>query len=99
MNTIIYNCYSSDAGMSKYTLNLEDIICYLPKTYCRLVTNIKLHCWEKDEFVINIKDGKIVNKDIVSKINDYIEKNNTRSFFYEGLMSLGNGKYGLLWGS
>ena len=42
---------------------------------------------------------KILNKDIIKAINKYLEKNSARSFHYEGLVSLGQGKYALYWGS
>lgn len=99
--SIIYNYFDfGTSKMEKNTLNLKNLTMYLPKDQdCRIITNIKLHCDEEDEFVIFLKNGEIVNPGIFDKINKYIEKNNSRSYFFEGLISSGNGKYYLNWGS
>jgi hypothetical protein len=101
MSSIVYNYFDFGTNkMEKNTLNLETLIMYIPKDQgTRIITNIKLHCNEEDEFVIFLKNGKIINPEIFDKINKYIEKNNSRSYFFEGLISSGNGKYYLAWGS
>lgn len=98
--SIIYNCYDvSVYGMNKYTLDFNDILKHLPKTKCQVNTGIKTHCGDKNEFVINVENGKVTNPLIFEKINEYLESNNTRSYFYEGIVSLNNGFYALYWGS
>lgn len=86
--------------MEKQVLDLKSILICLPTTFVTLHTNIKTHCWDsRRDFVIKIVNKKIVNKDIIKAINKYLEKNSARSFHYEGLVSLGQGKYALYWGS
>jgi len=98
--SIIYNCYDvASSGMTEYRLNFNNILRYLPKTKCKVNTNIKAHCGDDNEFVINVENGKVTNPLIFEKINKYIQNNNTRSYFYEGLVSAGNGNYALYWGS
>ncbi len=85
--------------MEKKVLDLQGILNHLPYSYVRLITNIKSHCGEEGEFIIEISNRKILNKWVVHSINKYLEQNNMRSYFYEGLVSLGNGKYSLNWSS
>ena len=86
--------------MEKKVLDLKNILTSLPTNFVTLDTNIKTHCWDsRRDFVIKILNRKILNKDIIKAINKYLEKNSARSFHYEGLVSLGQGKYALYWGS
>jgi hypothetical protein len=97
--SIIYNCYDfASSGMAEYRLNFNDILKYLPKK-CKVNTNIKAHCNDVNEFVINVMNGKVTNPLVFEKINKYLADNNTRSYFYEGLVSAGNGYYAFYWGS
>lgn len=85
--------------MKQYSIDLLSILRYLPKDNIVLNTNVKRHCSDDKEFVINIKNGKIINIEVIGQINKYISENSARSFFYEGLVSRGNKKYELMWGS
>ncbi len=104
--TINYKCFDG-VQMAESHLNLNDIIRHLPRKSdkgrdisCFIHTCVKAHCFDDEkDFVIEVKGGKIKNPEIISEINNYLLKNNARSFFYEGLRSAGNGKYYLMWGS
>jgi hypothetical protein len=88
--------------MEQNTIDINDLIRYLPKDKVLYInTNIKYHCDinSYDEFIIEVKNGKIMNKNIFKDINEYLKDNNCRSYFFEGLVSLGNNKYSLCWGS
>jgi len=86
--------------MQEFSLELESILMYLPDGKQTIFTNIKTHCWDNnDEFIIEVVDKKIVNPSIIEEINKYLVQNNSRSFFYEGLVSRGYNKYELVWGS
>lgn len=99
---IAYNCFNG-IEMSKYNLDLNTIIPFLPRNKtCHINTNIKRHCdyyTKEKEFVIDVKNGKITNTQVLREIEKYLQKNNARSFFYEGLVSNGNNKYSLMWSS
>jgi len=100
--SIVYNYFDfSTFGMSKASLDLDQFITYLPKNQkCKIYTNIKRHCGDEGrEFVINVDRGEITNPYAIEKINEYLEKNNSRSYFFEGLVSQANGFYYLRWGS
>jgi hypothetical protein len=100
--SIVYNYFDfSSCGMSKAHINMNDLLRYLPKDQkCKIVTNIKYHCGDSsNEFIINVINGKITNEGIIDKINNYLEKNNSRSYFFEGLVAQKNGFYSLYWGS
>lgn len=100
--SIVYNYFDfASAGMVNSSLDLDHFVTYLPSNQkCKIYTNIKRHCGDNDrEFIINVDDGKITNPYSIEKINDYLEKNNSRSYFFEGLVSRGNGSYYLRWGS
>ena len=66
---------------------------------CIINTNIKTHNFDNNEFLIIVKGGKIKNLQVIAKINKYLKNNSARSYFYEGLVSSGNGNYYLNWGS
>lgn len=100
--SIVYNTFdASTIGMIKEELKLKDILRYLPKDKkCRIITNVKLHCGDNgNEFIINVDNGKITNPMVLEKINKYMEENNSRSYFYEGLVAGKNGDYYFYWGS
>ena len=100
MNTTIrYYCFNGKL-MQEFSLELESILKYLPDGKKTIITNIRKHCFEDDyEFIIEVVDKEIVNPSIIEEINKYLVQNNSRSFFYEGLVSRGNNKYELVWGS
>ncbi len=100
--SIIYNTFdASSVGMYNDELNLKDILRYLPKDRkCRIITNVKRHCGEyNNEFIVNVVNGKITNPMVLEKISKYMEENNSRSYFYEGLVAGKNGDYYFYWGS
>lgn len=99
--SIIYNFFDYQSNrMSTNTLDVENIVHFLPKDRCTIITNIKAHNFENcNEFVIIIENGKIVNKNIISDINKYLENNNSRSYIFKGLVSSGNNKYSFYWSS
>jgi len=96
--SINYNFFNGEL-MEKDSLDLNSILFYLPEGKKTIFTNIKTHCWENDEFIIEVVDRKIVNPTIVEEINKYLLQNNSRSFFFEGFISSGNNTYQLIWGS
>ncbi len=97
--SIIYNTF--DFSMSKNELNVYSLMRFIPKDQkSKIFTNIKLHCNDDSkDFVININNNQITNPDVFDRINKYLEENNSRSYFFEGLVSNGNGNYSLRWGS
>jgi hypothetical protein len=100
--SIVYNFFSfASNAMEQNVLNVNEITKIIPKDRsCKIFTNIKRHCWdESKDFVIKVKDGKITNLEIIEKINEYIKSNNTRSYFFEGIVSCGNDNYSFYWGS
>jgi hypothetical protein len=100
--SIVYNYFDfSSADMVKAILVLDKFVAYLPKNQkCKIYTNIKRHCGDNSrEFIINVDGGEITNPNTIEKINEYLEKNNSRSYFFEGLVSQANGSYYLRWGS
>lgn len=96
--SINYNFFNGEL-MEKDTLDLNSILFYLPEGKKTIFTNIKTHCWDNDEFIIEVVDRQIVNPSIIDEINNYMVKNNSRSFFFEGFISSGNNTYQLIWGS
>lgn len=96
--SINYNFFNGEL-MEKDSLDLNSILFYLPEGKKTIFTNIKTHCWENDEFIIEVVDRQIVNPKIVEEINKYLLQNNSRSFFFEGFISSGNNTYKLIWGS
>ena len=95
---INYNCFNGEF-MQKDSLDLKSILKYLPDGKQTIFTNIRTHCWDNDEFIIEINNREIVNPQIIDEINKYLVQNNSRSFFYEGLISRGKNTYELRWGS
>lgn len=96
--SINYNFFNGDS-MQNDSLDLNSILFYLPEGKKTIFTNIKTHCWENDEFIIEVVDRQIVNPTIIEEINKYLLQNNSRSFFFEGFISSGNNTYKLIWGS
>lgn len=96
--SINYNFFNGKS-MEKNSIDLNSILLYLPEGKKTIVTNIKTHCFESDEFIIEVIDRHIVNPSIIDEINKYLFHNNSRSFFFEGLISRGNNIYQLIWGS
>ena len=100
--SIHYNCYDIEtSGMKTFKLDFKSLINCLPTDRnCIVNTNVKSHCFDDGkEFIINVIKGKLTNKEIFTEINEYLKKNNARSFFFEGLASRGNNKYELMWSS
>lgn len=97
-NSIRYYCFNGEL-MQEFSLELESLLKYLPDGRKTIITNIRKHCWEDGEFIIEVVNKEIVNPSIIDEINKYLVQNNSRSFFYEGLVSRGNNKYELIWGS
>jgi len=100
--SIVYNFFSfATNAMEQSILNMNEMIKMLPKDQsCKIFTNVKQHCWdESKDFVINVKNGQITNFDVIEKINQYMKANNTRSYFFEGIVSRGNNNYFFYWGS
>jgi hypothetical protein len=101
--SINYNCFDFEtADMKTITLDFFNLIQCLPvDRKCRVNTNIKTHCFDENdkEFIINVNKGKISNNEIFTEINEYLRKNNARSFFFEAIVSRGNGNYELMWSS
>lgn len=101
--SIVYNFFDfASCSMEQNTIYVKDLIMYLPKDkVLHINTNIKYHCDINcyDDFVIKVKNGKIINKNIFNDINKYLKDNNCRSYFFEGLVSLGNNNYSLYWSS
>jgi len=100
--SINYYCYDIETnGMKVFSLDFNNLISCLPSDRkCRIKTNIKTHCWDdSNEFIISVNKGKINDCSILKEINEYLQKNNARSFFFEGLISRGNNNYELIWGS
>jgi hypothetical protein len=88
--------------MEQSNINVNDLIEYLPKDNTIYInTNIKYHCDIEscNDFIIEVKNGEISNPEIFEQINKYLKDNNSRSYFFEGIVSLGNNKYELYWGS
>lgn len=87
--------------MEKYSLPIVNYTKLFPHNQkCKIYTNIKLHCGDySNDFVINVNNRKITNPEVFDRINNYIEKNNSRSFYFEGIVSEGNGNYSLYWSS
>jgi len=96
--TIHFNCFNGEL-MQKNSLDLKSILKYLPEGRQNIFTNIRTHCWDDDEFIIEVVNRKIINPEIIEEINKYLVQNNSRSFFYEGLVSRGYNSYELRWGS
>jgi len=99
--SIIYNYFDFATNeMVKGELSMRSLLRFLPKDqYCKINTNIRSHCGDNHEFIIYVSNGKIMNEGVINKINAYLEKNNSRSYFYEGLVAEKNGCYSLYWGS
>jgi hypothetical protein len=95
---IHYNCFNGEF-IQKDSLDLKSILKYLPVGKQTIFTNIRTHCWDDDEFIIEVVDRKIINTEIIEEINKYLVQNNSRSFFYEGLVSRGYNSYELRWSS
>ena len=57
--------------MQNDSLDLNSILFYLPEGAKTIFTNIKTHCWENDEFIIEVVDRQIVNPTIIEEINKY----------------------------
>jgi len=83
--------------MQKYSMDLKSIFKYLPEGRQSIITNIKNHCYDDDEFIIEVINNKIINPLVIDEINKYIVQNNSRSFFYNGLVSRGHNIYELIW--
>ena len=47
--------------------------------------------------LIEVINNKIINPLVIDEINKYIVQNNSRSFFYNGLVSRGHNIYELIW--
>lgn len=100
--SIIYNTFDfATCAMTKYTLSVSDFTSMLPPNQkCKIYTNIKYHCGdESKDFVINITNKKVTNPEVFDRINEYLEKNNSRSYHFEGFVSNGNGNYSFYWSS
>ena len=99
--SIIYNYFDfATNGMVKGELSIRSLLRFLPKDqHCKINTNIRSHCGDNHEFIIYASNGKIMNEGVINKINAYVEKNNSRSYFYEGLVAHKDGCYSLYWGS
>lgn len=96
--TINYNCFNGEV-MKNESFDLKSILKFLPAGKKTIYTNIRTHCWDDDEFIIKVVGRKIINLEIINEINKYLVQNNSRSFFYEGLVSRGQNKYELMWSS
>jgi len=100
--SIQYFCYDVEtSGMKSFDLDFKTLMQCLPTDRnCSVHTNVKRHCWDDaKDFIIQVNKGKVSDKKIFEEINDYLRKNNARSFFFEGIVSRGNGKYELMWSS
>ena len=100
--SIIYNTFDfATCAMTKYTLPVSAFTSMLPPNQkCKIYTNIKYHCGDESrDFVINIANKKVTNPEVFDRINEYLEKNNSRSYHFEGFVSNGNGNYSFYWGS
>jgi len=100
--SIQYFCYDIEtSGMKSISLDFKTLMQCLPTDRnCSVQTNIKRHCWDDTkDFTIQVNKGRITNNEIFTEINNYLKKNNARSFYFEGIVSRGNGKYELMWGS
>ena len=103
----ISHSFFNGVTMKEASLDMTNIILYLPrksvkgrKEVCIINTNIKTHNFDNNnEFLIIVEGGKIKNLQVIAKINKYLKNNSARSYFYEGLVSSGNGRYYLNWGS
>jgi hypothetical protein len=109
-SAVISHKFFNGSIMEESSLHLSNIICYLPrkdlrgyKMACIINTNIKAHnndsAHEYDEFWIFIEGGKIKNPKVIAQINEYLRNNDARSYFFEGFVSAGNGRYFINWGS
>lgn len=98
---VIFYKFHNGETMQQAKLNISDMIRYLPRDVTNHInTNIKAHCFDEGkEFVIEVVRGKIVNPQVIPAINEYIKQNDARSFFFEGLVAVKQGKYYLRWGS
>ena len=100
--SIIYNTFDfATSAMTKYTLPVSDFTSMLPPNQkCKIYTNIKYHCGDESrDFVINIANKKVTNPEVFDRINEYLEKNKSRSYHFEGFVSNGNGNYSFYWSS
>lgn len=101
--SIVYNFYNiASHSMEQETIDVNDLVRYMPKGQRVFInTNIKYHCDidSYDDFIIEVNNGKVINTSIIDDINKYLRDNNSRSYFFEGLVSRGNGKYYLQWSS
>jgi hypothetical protein len=98
ISTVISHSFFNGVSMEESYLDMSNIISHLPRNSV-INTNIKTHNFDNNEFLIIVKGGKIKNLQVIAKINKYLKNNSARSYFYEGLVSSGNGNYYLNWGS